>query len=74
MIYSNFYWHLKRVFDLFSVQYEVRSLTTFLETGRFGRTTFIFGAFPRNIAVYQFNYVVRLRKFLFTAESVRRVV
>lgn len=50
MIYFNFYWHLKRVFDLFSVQYEVRSLTTFLETGRFGRTTFIFGAFPRNIA------------------------
>lgn len=52
MIYSNFYWHLKEVYDLFPVQYKVRSISFFgvsaksrgeLET--FGRcTSFIFGA------------------------------
>lgn len=29
MIYSNFYWHLKEVYDLFPVQYKVRSISFF---------------------------------------------
>lgn len=29
MIYSNFYWHLKEIYDLFPVQYKVRSISFF---------------------------------------------
>lgn len=29
MIYSNFYWHLREVYDLFPVQYKVRSISFF---------------------------------------------
>lgn len=52
MIYSNFYWHLKEVYDLFSVEYEVQSISFFesvqnvREFGSLGRhTPFTFGVF-----------------------------
>lgn len=54
MIYSNFYWHLKEVYDLFSVEYEVRSISFFKsvqnlrEFGSLGRhtpCTFCMGSF-----------------------------
>lgn len=52
MIYSNFYWHLKEVYDLFSIEYEVPSISffesvqNFRELGSFGRhTPFTFEVF-----------------------------
>lgn len=60
MIYSNFYWHLKEVYDLFPVQYKVQSLSFFgvgaksrREFETFGRhAPFICGAliFHRSVA------------------------